>query len=581
MSRHELDELFDEATSTSTPSPVAPSTTPALQHLDTRSPALDTLLNHQLTALLDTLVAYERKKAQAYRVDGLIIGTGEADFTKGNTLYPLSYKGKRFQLIDVPGIEGDESKYAHMVREAVAKAHLVFYVNGTNKKPEKATAQKIRAYLRLGTQVCPLINVRGNADAYCFPEDRESLTGHRGSTDALQQTEEVLRSVLGNKVMQPGHCVQGLLAFSALASDAQTGRTTIDPSRDRDLVIQQRNYQKYFASPKAMYEFSQIKSVANVLHGKLATFREDMIESNKTKVYELLVENATTLQALYASHEAFVAKTKPEFEKCREAIKGSLERFERLVMAGRKNLWDKLFNSIKDDADEIVEQHFGDNDAISSKINRAFKNRQESLKDDLQGQFEMYLTDLRQDLQQAIQRLLEDVARVELEQLLCDADTLNINYKTPELGLGLELGDYGWMAFNIGSYALAGAGIGTAFPVIGNLIGAIAGALVGILVSLLSFFTSKEKRIRKAQSQVQEKIDDAWSEARKALQEERKTLFAPVRKQIDEAVLARVQQLDDSLKRPLKIIKQQMVLMNRTKEQLENMPYGTIQAVQC
>lgn len=578
MSRHELDELFDEATSA--PLPVAPDDASVLQHIEARSPALDALLNQQLAALHDKLLAHERKKAQARRVDGLIIGTGEADFTKGNTLYPLNYKGKRFQLIDVPGIEGDESKYAHMVREAVAKAHLVLYVNGTNKKPEKATAEKIRSYLRLGTQVCPLVNVRGNADAYEFEEDRESLTAHGGAAVALQQTEEVLRSVLGSKVLQPGHCVQGLLAFSSLASDAQTGRTTIDPARGRDLVIQQRNYQKHFASSKAMYEFSQIKSVAKVLHSKLATFREDMVESNKTKVYELLVENISTLQSLHGAHEAFVARSKPEFEKCREAIKGSLERFERLVMTGRRNLWDNLFNSLKEDADYIVERHFGDNDAISSQINRAFKTRQNSLKEKLQEQFELYLNDLGQDLQQAIQRLLEDVARVEFEQLLYDTEALNINYKTPDLDLGLELGDYGWMAFNIGSYALAGAGIGTAFPVIGNLIGAAAGALVGILVSLLSVFTGKEKRIRKAQGQVQEKIDEACFEAHKALKEERKTLFAPVRKQIDETVLSRVQQLDESLKRPLKIIEQQIALMTRTKEQLESMPYGTIQAVQ-
>ncbi|KPM59459.1 hypothetical protein HB13667_25200 [Pseudomonas putida] len=578
MSRHELDELFDEATST--PLPVAPDDAPVLQHIEARSPALDALLNQQLTALHDKLLAHERKKAQARRVDGLIIGTGEADFTKGNTLYPLNYKGKRFQLIDVPGIEGDESKYAHMVREAVAKAHLVLYVNGTNKKPEKATAEKIRSYLRLGTQVCPLVNVRGNADAYEFEEDRESLTAHGGATVALQQTEEVLRSVLGSKVLQPGHCVQGLLAFSSLASDAQTGRTTIDPARGRDLVIQQRNYHKHFASSKAMYEFSQIKSVAKVLHSKLATFREDMVESNKTKVYELLVENISTLQSLHGAHEAFVARSKPEFEKCREAIKGSLERFERLVMNGRRNLWDNLFNSLKEDADYIVERHFGDNDAISSQINRAFKTRQNSLKEKLQEQFELYLNDLGQDLQQAIQRLLEDVARVEFEQLLYDTEALNINYKTPDLDLGFELGDYGWMAFNIGSYALAGAGIGTAFPVIGNLIGAAAGALVGILVSLLSVFTGKEKRLRKAQGQVQEKIDEACFEAHKALKDERKTLFAPVRKQIDETVLSRVQQLDESLKRPLKIIEQQIALMTRTKEQLESMPYGTIQAVQ-
>ena len=577
MAAHELNELFEEATSM--PSSVVP-TTSVFQHIEARSPALDALLNRQLITLLDMLLVYERQKAQVQRVDGLIIGTGEADFTKGNTLYPLNYKGKRFQLIDVPGIEGDESKYAHMVREAVAKAHLVFYVNGTNKKPEKATAQKIRNYLRLGTQVCPLVNVRGNADAYEFDEDRESLKNHVGSTTALQQTEEVLRAVLGGKVMQTGHCVQGLLAFSALAIDAQTGRTTIHSSRSRDLVIQQRNYQKHFISPKSMYEFSQIKAVAEVLHGKLSTFREDMIESNKTKVYELLVENSETLRKLYSSHEAFVAKTKPEFEKCREAIKQAQERFERLVVTSRKNLWEKLFNSLKEDADEIVEQNFGENKIISNKIDRAFKNRQESLKDALQEQYEKYLADLQQDLQQAMRRLLEDVSRVEFEKLLGDSENININYKTPQLGLGLEFGDYGWMAFNIGSYAVAGFTIGTAFPVIGNLIGAIAGAVVGALVSFIKhIFTSKGERIRKAQGQVQEKIDEAWSEARKALQEESKTLFSPVRKQVEEVVLARVQQLDESLKRPLKIIEQQMMLMKNTKDQLEKMPYGTIQAI--
>ena len=577
MAAHELDELFEEATSM--PSSVVP-TTSVSQHIEVSSPTLDALLNRQLTALLDMLVVYERQKAQVHRVDGLIIGTGEADFTKGNTLYPLNYKGKRFQLIDVPGIEGDESKYAHMVREAIAKAHLVFYVNGTNKKPEKATAQKIRNYLRLGTQVCPLVNVRGNADAYEFEEDRESLKNHGDSTTALQQTEEVLRSVLGSKVMQTGHCVQGLLAFSALAIDAQTGRTTIHSSRSRDLVIQQRNYQKHFTSRKSMYEFSQIQSVAKVLHDKLSTFREDMIESNKTKVYELLVENLETLKNLYISHEAFVAKTKPEFDKCREAIKQAQERFEQLVVTGRKNLWEKLFNSLKEDADEIVEQNFGENKIISNKIERAFKNRQESLKNALQEQYEKYLADLQKDLQQAMRRLLEDVSRVEFEKLLSDSENMNINYKTPELGIGLEFGDYGWMALNIGSYAVAGFGIGSAFPVIGNLIGAIAGAVVGALVSFIKhIFTSKGERIRKAQGQVQEKIDEAWSEARKALQEESKTLFSSVRKQVQEVVLARVQQLDESLKRPLKIIEQQMMLMKNTKDQLEKMPYGTIQAI--
>ncbi|MGK7460505.1 DUF1269 domain-containing protein, partial [Salmonella enterica] len=69
-------------------------------------------------------------------------------------------------LIDVPGIEGNESHYVHLVKEAIAKALLVVYVNGTNKKPETTTAWKIKSYLEYGTQVYPLITARGYADAY-------------------------------------------------------------------------------------------------------------------------------------------------------------------------------------------------------------------------------------------------------------------------------------------------------------------------------------------------------------------------------------------------------------------------------
>ncbi|MBH3424862.1 hypothetical protein [Pseudomonas gessardii] len=576
MSNFELDELFDQANAV----PEEGVSVNPFAHLKSHSAAMDDVLNHRLARVFSGALALDRKKALASRIDGRIIGTGEEDFTKGNTFYTLNYKGKRFQLIDVPGIEGDEGKYAHCVREAVAKAHLVFYVNGTNKKPEKATAQKIRSYLRLGTQVCPLMNVRGNADQYEFDGVPAHLESEGDSTKALQQTVNVLESVLGAKTLHPGHCVQGLLAFSSLAVAPGTEHTTIHPSRERNLVIHQRNYRKYFASSKAMYEFSQIKSVAQVLHGKLGTFKEDMIESNKSKVHELLVENLGILQELHTSHELFVARTEPEFAKCRAAINDGQARFERLLLDGRKNLWNGLFIDLSAAANNIVEAHFGNNDLISTKIQRAFKERQEQLKDDLQTQFEKCLAQLQGDLVQAMQRLLEDVSRVEFEQAVAYAGAdLTASYKTPDLGLGLDLKDYGWMLFNVGSYALAGAGIGTAFPVVGNLIGAAIGAAVGFLINLMNFFLSEEKRMRKAQAQVQEKIAEARTKAIDSLRDELKGLLAPVRSQIEEKLLGQVNDIHASLIRPLHIIKQQMALMQRTKDQLEKMPHGTIHAI--
>ncbi len=104
------------------------------------------------------------------------------------------------------------------------------YVNGTNKKPEATTARKIKSYLKYGTQVYPLINVRGYSEAYQFDEDRILNLKQQGRTIIfLCQTVGVLASVLGPDVLLNGNCVQGLLAFSALAYDDNTQSTTIHP----------------------------------------------------------------------------------------------------------------------------------------------------------------------------------------------------------------------------------------------------------------------------------------------------------------------------------------------------------------
>lgn len=101
-------------------------------------------LPHALRAFIAQAITEQSARQDALRVDGVIIGTGESDFTKGNHTYQLQIDNKPFQLIDVPGIEGNEQLYGHYVDDAVARAHLVFYVNGTNKKPEVATLARMR-----------------------------------------------------------------------------------------------------------------------------------------------------------------------------------------------------------------------------------------------------------------------------------------------------------------------------------------------------------------------------------------------------------------------------------------------------
>ncbi len=533
-----------------------------------------------LSGLARSIADYEAARATCHRVDGQIIGTGKSDFTQGNVPYALEYLGKTFELIDVPGIEGDESRFIGLVQEAVARAHLVFYVNGTNKKPEKATATKIHAYLRRGSSVCPLVNVRGSADSYEFDEDRESL--HQGGADInLKQTEVVLASALGEEVLLPGHCVQGLIGFSSLAFDNESGNTTIHPSRDTDLVRHQSNYLKYFENTDAMYQFSQIESVAGVLKGKLSTFKEDIVESNKAKVRELLTENLTVLNETLESHSAFLAKVAPEFEKCRAAIKESVTSFERLAKSARRNVYNELFNNLVEDSDAIVADNFSKAEEIKRGVESAFDRHSEHAQSVLKLDLAKNLAGLQSRLQESVARLFEDVKRVELEQ--------QINARQPRvwefqhsssLGWNLGLGDFGSFVFQVGSYATTGAMIGTPFaPPLGTLIGGAVGAALGIAMALLSLVMSKARRIRKSQAEVRQKIEKVRDKKLAELDGEVRSLMEAIRRCIDELVVQQVEGLEKSLAAPLEVIGKNITILSHLKNQIEKMPYGSTKAV--
>lgn len=533
----------------------------------------------ELAGLAKSITDYEAAKMTCRRVDGQIIGTGRSDFTQGNVPYTLEYQGKTFELIDVPGIEGDESRFIGMVLEAVAKAHLVFYVNGTNKKPEKATAEKVRSYLRRGSSVCPLVNVRGSADSYEFEEDRESV--YQGGGDMiLKQTEEVLASVLGENVLLPGHCVQGLIAFSSLAFDPKSGRTTIHPSRNSDLVRHQQNYLKHFNDTDDMYRFCQMNSVAEVLKGKLSTFREDIVESNKAKVRELLAENLHVLNETLESHKAFVANSAPEFDKCRTAIEEAVSSFERLVRSARRNVYNELFNKLIEASDTIVEDNFGEAEDIKRGIESAFYRLSEEAQSELESDLARNLSDLQSRLDESVERLLEDVERVELGHKLRAKQGSGWSFQhSGNFGWNLGLRDFGSFAFQVGSYALSGAAIGSAFPVIGSVIGGAIGAALGSVMAVLNLFMSKARRIRKSQAEVRKKIEKVRDKKLAQIEPEVSSLMETIRKDVDEGVVEQIDLLEKSLAAPLEIIDKQISTLSHIKNKIEMMPYGSTKAV--
>ena len=113
-----------------------------------------------IDSLIETLkIAPKSKFSAYYNVDGTIIGNGSQDFTKNYKSYEFEIDGTITQLIDIPGIEGKESNYIEIIKEALKKAHLVCYVACEAKGIETKTLEKIQSYLGKNVEVLGVHNI--------------------------------------------------------------------------------------------------------------------------------------------------------------------------------------------------------------------------------------------------------------------------------------------------------------------------------------------------------------------------------------------------------------------------------------
>ena len=141
-------------------------------------------------------------------MDGKIVGDGRSDFTKVYAKYNLAIDGYPITLIDVPGIEGCEEDYKNEIKDALLKAHCVFYIQGHNKEPDTKTATKIKEYLNDWVKVYSIYNSRGGAENYDEEDERENLYTEKVNQQTKLNTQSFER-ILGN-------CYQGNITIQAL-----------------------------------------------------------------------------------------------------------------------------------------------------------------------------------------------------------------------------------------------------------------------------------------------------------------------------------------------------------------------------
>ncbi|WP_137804399.1 GTPase [Pseudomonas sp. G(2018)] len=538
--------------------------------------SLSELVSDRLPTLLKQQKELERLQRCSGQVDGEIVGTGQADFTQDNVIYEFSHLGKSFQLIDVPGIEGNESKYETMVQAAIAKAHLVFYVNGTNKKPEAETAQKIKHYLNRDARVYAICNLRGKADSYEFDKDRESLDRtHKDASAIRDQTREVLEDILGAELVSGCQSLQGLLGFTGVAFD-ERGLTSIHPGRV-DLLKSQRAYKQDFVSQQAMRSFSQLDQLHQVIGSGCANFEIDIVESNKRKVLRLLQDTVNDLKKQRDEHQAFSDKIGAEILECQKAIRLSFEELKNSFTKQRSNALGIFFNELSSAARAAIEEHFSDKDDVERVIQEHVSTGQEKLAKNLAASQEQLLEQLSQSIERALKRLQENAERVNFQQRLSAAASNSLSLSSAMDAISFNFSDVGGLLLSVGGYAMSGFAIGSVIPGVGNIIGAVIGGVVGLLAAGLSYlFGGRNKKIAEAQANVTEAIKKERVASEKSFEQDTLVMLAKIKEQIENSTLSQLEGERDKMADVTKLFDEKIASIQALKKQVEAKPYGTI-----
>ncbi|WP_155625367.1 hypothetical protein [Burkholderia vietnamiensis] len=362
------------------------------------------LIDAQLDGAQTALQSLEAEQAKAHAMldslapfaDGQIIGTGRSDYTLDAHGYQFDANGQRFELLDVPGIEGKEARVIDSILGAVKAAHAVFYVTGkpsapqTGDKDGQGTLEKIREHLGDQTEVWSIFNKRITNPIQLEKGDLLN-EGERASLAVLDET---MREHLGNNY-QRYIALSAQPAFLAAADCLVPGS---DVARSREKFLAK-------ASPADVLARSGFQSFLDWLSGSMVTDSDARIRaSNVNKVRSAVQMAAGTIALIQRDNFApLVADVQRDWAHVSEQLElavsalgpalqthadAAIRTFETRV---REQTYDRIRDGI-------------DNDDVKDVLSAAMKREQAKLESALPTLMERELARFQRDVSDTLER---------------------------------------------------------------------------------------------------------------------------------------------------------------------------------
>jgi hypothetical protein len=495
---------------------------------------------------MEDKVAEARKAllALAPLQDGEIIGTGRSDFTLQATAYRFQIGNQSFQLLDVPGIEGNEHKVQTEVDASVKKAHVVFYVTrkaappGSGSEGQEGTIDKIKRQLGDQTEVWALYN-KNAASPRALPADRLL---NDGEVESLKAMDLALEAQLGQEVFKGTKALSCIPAFYA-------GATCLLPSNSH-----YRNRHKFLEAMPAneLLQRSGMQEFVGFLSNDICVnYQSKIRNANLKKVKARLEQGMAYMQELQTNFKTLA-------ENLARQHKSSSAQIDDVRRATRRRLGSECKDCLAERKVESRNTIYGyiENDHSNDDFKLKLQSTIETIKDEvgpaLEERFEAVFADMKSKVQAIVEKNKRNVDEIMEYSMPGDLFTKSFSFHLDfKMNNGLNVVD---LLSSLGGATTLVIGIFSGNPVV-VAIGAVT-LVFQIYKSVRSFFSSAYK-MEQQRASADDNLDRVFEK-------------------LEEAMLANInnstQQLDEALaktKMKLKLPLQQSLTTVDTLAQID------------
>lgn len=514
---------------------------------------LKTLLQEKKDAEAENTRLIKETESLKEFADGQIIGDGRSDFTRDNTSFDFNYNNHEFALIDVPGIEGDESVVRTAIEEAVKKAHAIFYVTRTARPPQthegekgdkKGTLEKMKEHLGAQTEVWTIYNHAVNNPRSL----KQPLIG-QGEKDGLRALDEKLKQELAEKYCQS-------LIVSARPAYLGLTECVIPGSKEAN---EQRKFLERFGTRDKILELSGLPNFVEKLSSEIIVdYRNKIKRSNLNKACQTLDSSICDLKVLSQKFKEDRKKVRDEVLNSQTRIMVLMEQFTGILDSLRGKILQAFQNEIRASLYNEIDKDIS-NDAFKCNLKNEMELQAQKLENILRNSIELEANKFGEELLNIVKRTSLHLNNIVNER----SNSFNLKNFNLDIKIDNGLNLIGLVSSGVsvvtGIVLLATNPVGWTVAFVGGVL-AVVGALIGVTKSVIGFFSSDYRK-----SQQRKETDNAIRKAANQIGNEMEKILNGIKNAMNEEV----EKVLMELQAPLKQYKSVIEVLEKAETELE------------